>query len=86
MKFVSISQARGLNIDEPVFTINKSGKYGFGKLIKEEKTVDGITRTFEVATFAENGHPPSINPTLVTDITHVAVIKNKKQVEEAITE
>lgn len=86
MKFVSVDSARGLKIEEPVFTKNENGEYGLGRMIKEEKTTAGVTRTFEVATFAENGHPPSINPTTVTNITHVAIIRNEKKVDEAVAE
>lgn len=73
MKFIPVNSARKLQIDQPVFTLNDKDEYGFGKLVKEEKTAKGVERTFELATFIDNGTPPQLKATLVTNITHVAV-------------
>ena len=75
MKFIDIQKAKGLEINKPVFIIDQD-TYGLGKLVKIEQTINGTVRTFEVAQFAPNGHPPSINPTLSTTVSHVAIIKN----------
>lgn len=67
MKFIPIGSARKLKIDAPCYTMDSKGEYGYGRMVKEEKTKEGITRTFEIAKF--NGVHNS-----VTDITHVAVL------------
>lgn len=74
MKFVNVDQVKGLEIDTPVFVLD-GDTYGFGKLVKIEKTVKGTVRTFEIATFTEPGKPPSINPTTSITVSHVAIIK-----------
>lgn len=73
MKFIPVNSSKKLQIDQPVFTLDDKQEYGFGKLVKEEKTAKGIERTFELATFTDNGTPPAVKATLVTNITHVAV-------------
>lgn len=77
MKFVNVEQAKGLEINTPAFILDADGSYGIGRLVKMEQTVKGTVRTFEIATFVDPGKPPSINPTVSTTITHVAVIKQQ---------
>lgn len=74
MKFIPVASAKGLDIDKPVFTLNDKGEYGLGRLVEERKTASGIVRTFEVATF--DGREDI--KLFVTNITHVAIIKNKE--------
>lgn len=70
MKWIPIDKARKLQIDEPVFTKDAAGYYHHCKLVKEEKTKEGVVRTFEVAQFHE-GYLDK--PTTTTSITHVAI-------------
>lgn len=82
MKFVSIESARGFEIDQPIFVkyvetigAGQADRFAMAKLVKEEKTKGGIVRTFEVATFTEEGKPPAIKPTLITNVVAVCVPK-----------
>lgn len=70
MRFIPLSSARSLVIDEPVFTLNDVGQYGLGKLIKIEKTAKGTVHTFENVTTPDEVSKPVVN------ITHVAIVKN----------
>lgn len=72
MKWIPVEKARQLEIDKPVFVKADNDFYGYGKLIKEEKTKVGIVRTFELAMFSEDVLKVN-NPVLSTDITHVAI-------------
>lgn len=90
MKWIDINSARGLEIDQPVFTKDAEGNFGYGRLIKEEKTIKGIVRTFETARFepkiflkqTDCGNKEEENPignysktTEQTNITHIAIPK-----------
>jgi hypothetical protein len=76
MKFIPIEKARGLEIDQPVFTIDANGNYGYGKLIKEEKTAKGIERTFEMSAFYPDPNSTApLYPYRQTNITHVCIPK-----------
>lgn len=72
MKFIEVSKSKSLQIDTPVFTKNDKGEYGYGKLIKQEKTAAGTVHTFEVATFAGD-QPPAVKATLVANIVAICV-------------
>lgn len=72
MKFIPIDSARKLKIDEPVYTLDENGEYGYGRLIEERKTSNGVTRTFEMASFAGTGSAPGYYK---TNITHIAIPK-----------
>lgn len=70
MKFISLSSAKGIEIDQPIYTLNDQGEYGLGKCIRIECTAKGTVHTFEnVTTPGEVSKP-------VTNITHVAIVKN----------
>lgn len=75
MKFVNITSAK-IEIDQPVFTKNEKGEHGLGKLVSKTESSKETVWTFEVATFTEEGKPPSVKPTLVTDIVAVCKFKN----------
>lgn len=78
MKFVDINSVRGLEIDQPVYTKDSQGDYGFGKLVKEEKTKAGIERTFEMALFQNEIDINSdgvVDQVLAKNITHVCIPK-----------
>lgn len=77
MKFVSVTQAKGIEIHKPVYTLNDKGEYGLGRLISRSETAKGTELSFEVATFTEEGQPPAIKATVVSNITHVSVIKKQ---------
>lgn len=76
MKFVSIQSAKGLKIGESVYTLNAAGEYGTGKLISRSEKTTGVVLEFEVPQYF-NPDAPSINPVVVTDITHIAVMKDR---------
>lgn len=71
MKFIDINSVRGLEIDQPVFTKDADGNFGYGRLVEEKKTSDGITRTFEILVFTEH----ECDVITVTNITHVCIPK-----------
>lgn len=74
MKFIDINSVRGLEIDQPVYTKDEDGQFGYGRLIKEEKTAKGITRQFEMSTFLSQGSMPG-SYIYKTNITHVCIPK-----------
>lgn len=82
MKFVHVSKAKGLKVGEPVFTLNDAGVYESGKLHSRSETAKGTELTFEVPQYFDE-NAPMIKPNLVKNITHVAVIKDRKEVVEA---
>lgn len=73
MKFIELSTARNLNIDEPVLVKLTTGDIKLAKLVKQERTAEGTTHTFEVAQFFD-ADKPAIAPLLYTTITHVSKI------------
>lgn len=75
MKFVNITSAK-IAIDQIMFTKNEKGEHGLGKLVSKTESSKETVWTFEVATFTEEGQPPAIKPTLVTDITMVCKFVN----------
>lgn len=81
MKFVSVEKAKGLKLGEPVFTLNDAGVYESGKLISRNETAKGLELTFEVPQYFDES-APMIKPNLVKNITHVAVVKDRKEVAE----
>lgn len=70
MKFIPIDKARGLEIDVPVYILDDEGNYGYGRLIEEKKTSQGISREFEVLQFDES--KPMVYK---KNITHVCIPK-----------
>lgn len=82
MKFVSITQVKGLKIDEPVYTLDNTGAYGVAKLVSRTENGTGTSWLFEVPQYF-NEAAPSINPVTTTAITHVCIMKNKKTADDA---
>lgn len=70
MKFIPLSSARSLVIDQPVYTLNDAGQYGLGKCIKIEKTARGTVHTFENVT------TPDEVSKAVTNIVKIATFKS----------
>lgn len=78
MKFIPVNKTRNLLFNDPVITKNDKGEIGFGKLLEKKHTADGVKHTFQMAEFPDStGDQAEV--ILVTNITHVCVIKNKEQ-------
>lgn len=71
MKWIDVQQARKLTFNVPVFTKNKDGVFGLGKLIKKEQTATGMAYSFAV-TYYDPGQTEPVYFTC-SDITHVAI-------------
>lgn len=78
MRFIPIANARRIKIGQEVFTINKDGKHGVGKLKERVEKEDGNSVIFEVPQYHSKDQPPSLKPVLVSDITHVAFPVDRK--------
>jgi hypothetical protein len=81
MKFVSVASAKGLKVGEPVYTLNEAGEYGAGKLKARLEFEDGLEFIFEVPQYF-NKERPAINPVVAKDITHVSLMRNKKNEDD----
>lgn len=65
MKFIPIEKAK-IEFNAPVFTKNKNGEFGLGKLMEKKHTGKGIEYSFLMAAFEET------DSLISTEITHVA--------------
>lgn len=65
MKWQEISKAK-IEFNAPVFTKDKNGNFGLGKLMEKRQTENGIVYGFLLATF--NDSEDSVS----SEITHVA--------------
>jgi len=82
MKFVNIASAKGLIPGKEVYTLNKDGHYGVGKLHSRTEDAKGLHMKFEVPQYTSTEKPPSITPFIVADITHVCIMKDRSEVVE----
>lgn len=79
MKFIPVATAaKRLKVGEQVFTLNEDGEYGVGKLTERSENSSGLVVKFEVPQYTSADAPPSLKPTIVTNITHVCNLKNRK--------
>lgn len=67
MKWIEISKAK-IEFNSAVFTKDKNGNFGLGKLMEKKHTEAGIQYSFEMASFDYD----NTEPTYSTEITHVA--------------
>jgi hypothetical protein len=82
MKFVSLANAKGLKVNGQVYTLDSDGKYGVGKLVLRTEGPTGTTCLFEVPQYF-NPEAPMVKAVTVTNITHVAVMRDKQVGEVA---
>lgn len=66
MKWIEISKAK-IEFNAPVFTKDKNGNFGLGKLMEQKHTAGGIICEFEMALFDGQA-----GPYFSIEITHVA--------------
>lgn len=78
MRFVNINQAKGLKVGQQVFTLDDAGKYGVATLRQRTETEHGAELVFEVPQYFSQDKP-AVKGTFVKNITHVAVQKDKNQ-------
>lgn len=82
MKFVALQSVKGLKVNDQVYTLDSEGKYGAGKLLSRTENSNGTTWAFETPQYF-NESAPMIKPVTVTNVTHVASMKDKSVADEA---
>lgn len=80
MKFVNIAQAKGLVAGREVYTLDKDGNYGIGKLVSRTEDAKGLHMKFEVPQYSDE--PLPVVPLMTEHITHVCVMKSRNGSEE----
>lgn len=65
MKWINIEKAK-IEFNAPVFTKDKNGEFGLGRLKKVERDANGLVWTFVMASFG------GVEDLTVENITHVA--------------